>query len=196
MMITWGVKRGGMKRGFSLEELHNFFILALQGNEESKGRVFDFLRSRLLSLARYRVPELAEDIVQDTLLVVHNHFPEFQAMEGLIAFTHKVLRNKIGNIYQGRYRQTRVELEDAELRYDIRDELEGGELDRIVREAISKLGTTNPGCHAILSCLYQGFDPDDISNTLGITKSKLKVRTFRCRSALRDLLSREYRLDF
>ena len=189
-MITWRIKRR-----FSPEELNGFFVRARQGHEESKDAIFAFLRSRLLALARYRVPETAEDTVQETLIVVHNHFSEFVAMEGLLAFTNKVLRNKIGNVYQGRSRQKHVELEDAELRYDIDDDLEAGELDRILRESINKLGETNPGCRDILSCLYHGFDPDDISNSLGIPKSKLKVRTFRCRGALRDLIHRDYRLQ-
>lgn len=190
MMIMWRIKRR-----ISPQELNSFFILAKQGHEESKETVFTFLRMRLLALARYRVPETAEDTVQETLIIVHNHFSEFEAMEGLLAFTNKVLRNKIGNVYQGRTRQKHVELEDAELKYDIDNDLEAGELDRILRESIAKLGETNPGCRDILSCLYHGFDPDDISKTLGITKSKLKVRTFRCRGALKDLIHREYRLE-
>jgi RNA polymerase sigma factor (sigma-70 family) len=185
-----------MKRRFSSVELNSFLVRALQGHEESKEKIFTFLRSRLLALAGYRVPEIAEDTVQETLLVVHNHFSEFEAMEGLLAFSNKVLRNKIGNVYQSRSRRKHVELKDGNHRYDISGDLEASELDRIVRESIEKLGATNPGCRAILLCLYDGFDPDDISNALGIPKPKLKVRTFRCRGALRDLLEREYRLQF
>lgn len=179
----------------SPSELKGFFVDAQQGKEESRELVYAFLRSRLLALARYRVPEAAEDVVQDALIVVHNHFSEFTTLEGLFAFTNQVLRNKIGNVYQGRRRQKYVGLEEAESGYHINSELQGVELERIVQESIHKLGESRPGCMEILSFLYQGLDPAEISTRLGIAKSRLKVRTFRCRLALRDILKREYRLE-
>lgn len=187
--------KGKTKRRLSSSELNSFFVGAQRGHEESREMVFAFLRSRLLVLARYRVPEAAEDVVQDALIVVHNRFSEFTTIEGLFAFTNQVLRNKIGNVYQGRDRQKHVELKEAEPRYRIDGELQAAELERIVQESINKLGETNPGCRVILSYLYQGLDPEEISSRLGIGKSRLKVRTFRCRLALRDLLKREYRLE-
>ena len=187
--------RSQLRRKPSWEELDLAFARAKTGHEESKDKVFAFLRSKLLSLARYRVAEAAEDTVQETLIIVHNRFAEFDALEGLKAFTHQVLRNKIGNIYQERSRQKHVGIENAELSYDIDGELEAGELDRIVCESIDKLGQRHPTCRDILFRLYEGLDPDEISTQLGMTKSRLKVRTFRCRNALRDLLLEHYRVE-
>lgn len=183
-----------LKRKYSLSEINSFFEQARRGDEESKEKIYAFLRSRLLVLSRYRVPEKAEDIVQEALLIVHNHFSEFDSIEGLLAFTNQVLRNKIGNIYQSRDRWKSIDLEDIELAYSISGEMETGEIVRIVREAIDRLGGSRPACCEILLCLYHGLDPDEISTKLGIAKSKLKVRTFRCRNALRDLLLQQYNL--
>jgi RNA polymerase sigma factor (sigma-70 family) len=168
---------------------------ANQGQEESRDRIYGFLRNRLLSLARYRVQEGAEDLVQETLVVVHNHLAELASLDGLLAFTNQVLRNKIGNIYQGRARRRQREgqlQEYVEPGYRINDDLEANELEGILKRSIDKLRQTRPTCHAILSHLYNGFDVAEISDRLGIPKSKLKVRTFRCRQALRDLLSTDY----
>lgn len=189
-MLKWRIRRD-----LSWQKFANLFAQAQEGDEEAKEQVFSFLRTRLLVLARYRVPEVAEDAVHESLVVVHNHFEEFESLGGLLGFSHQVLRNKIGNIYQGRSRQKFVDLEVAELRYQIQDKLEAGELDEIVRESINKIGESRPVCHAILSGLYHGFDPDEISQKLGISKSKLKVQTFRCREALRVVLRREYSLE-
>jgi RNA polymerase sigma factor (sigma-70 family) len=183
-----------LRRKASWQELDQEFARAKNGNEESRDKVLSFLRSKLLSLARYRVAEAAEDTVQETLIIVYNRFPEFDALEGLKAFSHQVLRNKIGNIYQERSRQKRVELDDADLHYEINEDLEAGELDRIVCESIDKLGERHPTCREILSRLYEGLDPGEISEQLGISKSRLKVRTFRCREALREILSKQYRV--
>src|SRR5262249_38392912 len=143
------------KKRISLDELSGMFVLAQQGQDESKDQLFAFLRSRMLSLARYRVLEGAEDIVHETLIVVHNRFSELDSIGGLLAFTNQLMRNKIGNVYQGRQRRKLIELDDAEEGYDLSDELQAVELERIVRESITRLGNTNPGCHAILTCLYQ-----------------------------------------
>jgi len=189
-MLSWR-----KKRTFSWQELDESFTQAKAGNEESKERVFTFLRSKILALAKYRAPECAEDTVQETLIIVHNRFGEFESLEILQAFTHQVLRNKIGNIYQSRARQKQVELENANLHYDIRADLEAGELDRIVSDSIDKLGESHPACREILSYLYQGLDTDEISAQMGIDKSRLKVRTFRCRRALKDILREQYYLE-
>jgi RNA polymerase sigma factor (sigma-70 family) len=184
-----------MKRKLSWQELEDLLGQARLGNEESREELFEFLRSRLLVLARHRVSEAAEDIVHESLIIVHNRFAEFEALQGLIAFTHQVLRNKIGNIYQGRSREQhrRVEMEDvSEAGYHTDREMEAIELERIMRRAIDKLGEKRPYCQSILLSLYQGFEPNEISDKLEITKSKLKVQTFRCRAALKEILVSEY----
>lgn len=187
-----------MKIQLSWQELDNLLGQARIGNEESRDVLFEFLRSRLLVLARHRVSEGAEDIVQESLIIVHNRFSEFGTLQGLIAFTHQVLRNKIGNIYQGRSREQnrRVEMEDvSEAGYHTDREMEAIELEGIIRRAIDKLGEKRPYCHLILWSLFQGFEPNEISDKLEITKSKLKVQTFRCRAALKEILVSEYGLQ-
>ncbi|HJQ69031.1 MAG TPA: RNA polymerase sigma factor [Blastocatellia bacterium] len=187
-----------MKKGVSWQDLIDQLAAAKRGDAGAIDRLFDFLRSRLLVIARYRVAESAEDLVQETMVIVHNHLPEFENMEGLLAFTNQVLRNKIGNVYQERDRrkQRQVELEDnLPLQYNMDGELHAVELDRIIRDCIDRLGDRHSSCRAILSSLYDGFDPTEISERLGIPKSSLKVRVFRCRKALRKILSEEYRLQ-
>lgn len=181
------------KGSLSLKELESAFAWSQRGHSDSKEVLFALLRVRLLSLARYRVPEAAEDTVHESLIVVYMRFSEFRTVGGLLAFTHQVLRNKIGNTYQGRSRQKYVGLEDEELAYRMDGELEAVETDRLVRESIDKLGESRPHCRDILRQLYQGLEPDEISKLLLIPKARLKVRTCRCREALRELLRRDYR---
>jgi RNA polymerase sigma factor (sigma-70 family) len=170
---------------------------AQTGNQAAKDEIFSFLRLRFLGIAQYRLPEAAEDIVHDALMVVHGRFSEFSTLEGLIAFTNQVLRNKIGNAYQESYRRVRSELKDtAGNGSHIYSEVQGEELERIVRESIEMLGSKRPDCGKILACLYEGLEATEISRKLGIPKSRLKVRTFRCREALRELLANEYGLSW
>jgi RNA polymerase sigma factor (sigma-70 family) len=172
--------------------------LAQQGQGGALNDLFDFLRKRMLALARYRVQEAAEDLVQETLVIVYAHLSEFDSLEGMLAFTNQVLRNKIGNIYQkrDRHKHRALELEDAPpIQYRIDGEMEAAELDQIMRECINRLGENRPDCRKILACLYDGFDSSEISERLGIAKSTLKVRVFRCREALRKVLDKDYGLQ-
>lgn len=184
-----------MKKRLSWQALDDVFVQARERQEDSIEELFGFLRRRLLVLARHRVSEGAEDTVHESLIIVHNRFSEFESLDGLLAFTHQVLRNKIGNLYRGRSRQQHrsIGLEDvSQSRYSTDWDMEAVELEGIVRTAIDKLGEKRPYCRTILFSLYQGLDPDEISERLEITKSKLKVQTFRCRAALKEILVHEY----
>jgi RNA polymerase sigma factor (sigma-70 family) len=187
-----------MKKQHSWEDLNNLFVKAREMHEDAKEELFEFLRLRLLILARHRVSEAAEDTVQETLIIIHNRFSEFETLQGLLAFMHQVLRNKIGNIYQSRSREQnrQVELDNvSESRYYTDWDMGAVEMERIVRTAIDKLGEERPHCRSILFCLYQGLEPGEISDRLEITKSKLKVQTFRCREALKKILVSVYGLQ-
>jgi RNA polymerase sigma factor (sigma-70 family) len=178
----------------SAQDLDDLLRSANRDHEDAKERLFSFLRARLLVLARFRIPEAAEDTVHETLLVVHQHLEECDTVDSLLAFSHQVLRNKIGNLYQRRYRRGHDALQEGDAVYWIQDEIEHEELERIILESIDRLRETFPVCGEILSSLYFGLEPTEISSKLGISKSNLKTRTFRCRQALRDLLSAQYGL--
>ena len=182
------------KRRTPVEELHDLLQLARHNHEDSKNRLFEFLRARLLILARFRVPDAAEDTVHETLLIVHQHLTDCDTVDRLLGFSHQVLRNKIGNLYQQTHRRGHNELQESDAAYCISDQIEHDELERIVLESIERLRETLPICGEILSSLYCGLEPTEISSNLGISKSNLKTRTFRCRRVLRDLLSAEYGL--
>ena len=182
----------------SWESLSSSFVQAKLGDDRRKEEVFAFLRARFLTLARYRVQQGAEDVVQETLAVVHSHFSELDSLQKVLGFANGVLRNKLGNLYQKRDRHKNiwVGLDDVnEPSYRIEAEVEAGELERIVGESITRLGEKSSKCQAILLRLCQGLDPEEISALLGIPKSTLKIRTFRCRQALKTILVDEYGLN-
>jgi RNA polymerase sigma factor (sigma-70 family) len=185
-----------------MEGKHSWAVLsqkvaeAQMGSAQALDDVFRFLRTRLLMTAKHRLPEAAEDVVQDSLIVVHKHFSEIGNLEGLVAFCNRVLRNKIGNAYKSHERRSkRLGLEEiSRADHSVTDDLEGAEMDRILREAIEKLGGRRPDCKAIFLYLYDGFSATEISDRVSVSKAVLKARTWRCRAALRDVLMSEYNL--
>jgi len=185
------------RRPYLWQELDGMVVQAQQGDQELREEIFSFLHVRFLVLAKHRLTEGAEDVVQETLIVIHEHFSELETLKTLLAFGNQVLRNKIGNIYQKRstVKELTVEMKEiTEPRYSINGELDAAQLDRLIRTSIDKLSKKCAYCPAILLCLYEGLSASETSSRLGISKSILKVRTCRCRQALREVLLTEYGL--
>jgi RNA polymerase sigma factor (sigma-70 family) len=185
------IERG--RSGYSEQELVDLFTQAQQGDKEAREQIFFFLRGRFLAVAKHRLLEAdAEDVVQETLMVVHDSFSELRTVENLMAYTMGVLRNKIGNAYRKRERRRRhqANVDDVpEPVYVMDDEFNAAELARLISQAVVK---ANPNCRAILLGLHEGFSVDEMSRWFRIPRSKMDKRIFRCRRTLRRILSEDY----
>jgi RNA polymerase sigma factor (sigma-70 family) len=182
-----------LRRGkrLSWNALEQAFAQAKDGDCMAQEDLFSFLRARLLSIATKRLEEEAEDVVQEALITVNDHVSRFGTLRELLGFAHGVLRNKIGNVYKRRARERALRVEWSEIEephYEIHSEVETAELDRIICESINNVSQRHPSYEALLWGLYEGMDVAELSGRLGISKAKLKWRTFRCRQALREVL--------
>lgn len=131
-------------------------------------------------------------------MVVHEHFSELASISQLMAFTLGVLRHKIGNIYRKRARRERYRVglqEIPEPIYYIDGELDAAQLDRLMLQAIQRLGARKPECRAMLLGLREGLSIDDFSRRWRLSRSALDKRLARCRRALRRILLEEYGLQ-
>jgi RNA polymerase sigma factor (sigma-70 family) len=188
---------GKVEKAYCTEELASLLARARQGQPEAKEELFFFLRPRFLALAKYRITEEqdAEDIVQETLMVVDEHLVELGTVEHLLAFTGQVMRNKIGNFYQKTDRRSRYQAawgEASDLAYYIDEELDAAELERVILKAIDQLSEKSPICRAILLGLRDGLSPTDLSQQLRLTRSQIDDRVFRCRQTLRRILLKDF----
>jgi RNA polymerase sigma factor (sigma-70 family) len=168
---------------------------AQQGDDEAREELFAVLRRKLMAVAVPRVSMDADDVVQETLIIVHQRLADFESLKALTAFTNTTLRHKIGHVYRDRKFEgdLRVDFKDiAEPQYEIDDEVDAAQADQIIRACIDKIAEKQCDCRVILLGLYEGLSMEEISQQAGISKEKLKVRTFRCRQALHKLLTGEY----
>lgn len=192
---TFLVEKG---KSHSKEGLTYLLTCAQQGQREAREEIFFFLRTRFLVLAKLRLMEEdAQDVVQETLMVVDDHFSELETAESLLAFTNEVMRNKIGNFYQKRNRRMRYQAEWEEVpepTYYMDGELDAAELARIMRKAIDQLGEKNSRCRAILLGLCEGLSLSELSQRLQLPRPRIDDWVFRCRKELRRILSDDYGL--
>jgi RNA polymerase sigma factor (sigma-70 family) len=185
------------KGSHTWSELETMLVQAQHGDRQAREEIVSFLYLRFLSLARERVQDEAEDVVQEMLIVVHNHLSEFKSLRGLLAFAQNVLRKRIGNAYQRRTRDRNLAavLRGGSLAaYDLVSEWELADLDRVLRQGMEHVSQTCPYCRVVFTCLYEGMSAREIRHRLGVSQSRLKYMTFRCRQALRAVLLDQYSL--
>ncbi len=166
------------------------------GDHDAREEILKFLQARFLKLAKLRVMgEDAKDIVQETLMVVDHHLQEIATVEGLLAYTNEVMRNKIGNHYRRRdLRRRYIVTSDhvPEPEYDMTEELETAELYRLMHKAIDELGEVRPRCRELFLGLINGLSISDLCERLQMPRSKVDEWLFRCRQALRRILQKRH----
>ncbi|MBL7988693.1 MAG: sigma-70 family RNA polymerase sigma factor [Chlorobi bacterium] len=142
-------------------------------------------------------PEMAEDILQDSLVKVLRTIPDLRDEERLIPWFHRIINNAIIDYYrhkavQGKYiEQGREDLDD--LRADT--ELLPDEQAVVCACLADILPTLRPEQAELIRLLeLEDGDPEFVANQLGITRNNLKVRRHRARTQLRERLQETCRV--
>lgn len=165
---------------------------ALSGATDAREELCRALQTRLLEVARRRLRgEDAQDVVQESMLIIVDRMDQRETPASLLGFAYGVLRNKIGNFYRKRNRHENVVMTMRRPPEDfctIDADLVGAELWRIVSEAIHELGKRSPLCREVLLGLAEGKSHADLCSELRIPASLIDKRVFRARQALRNII--------
>lgn len=150
-------------------------------------------RQSFLGFVRRRVndPELAEEILQDSLLQALRAAPHLRDEERLLPWFYRVLQNAITDAYRRRAVERRhidlLEVEDRPLEAE-----EEAAICECFRELIP---TLKPEYAELMQTLeLEKVDPENMASRLGITPNNLKVRRHRARQALRKRLEETCRI--
>lgn len=149
-------------------------------------------RDRFLAFVRSRVddPELAEDILQDSLLRAIQAAPSLRQEDRLVAWFYRVLQNAIIDAYRRRgvASQRHVPLEGVDLAADVESET-------LLCACFEPLiATLKPEYAHLIRTVDLGSEtPESAARRLGVTSSNLKVRRRRARQALRQRLEQTCR---
>ena len=150
-------------------------------------------RDRFLGYVRKRVddPELAEDILQDSLLRAIQAAPSLRQKDRLVPWFYSVLHNAIIDAYRRRgiASQRQVPLEGV----DLADEAQEDEA--LVCACFEPLvATLRPEYAELIRAVELGSEtPQAAAQRLGVTPNNLKVRRHRARQALRQRLEQTCR---
>ncbi len=154
---------------------------------DSTERVWRDFKSKLhhFILARVRDDHLAEDLLQETFLRIHNGIDSVKEMERLQYWAFRIARNTIADHY--RKRQSPVVDYDLASLPENREEdnfnhLVAGWLERMIGQMPEKYGK------ALLLAEIEGATQQEVANQLSLTLSGAKSRIQRGRRKLKELL--------
>ena len=162
----------------------------MQAHRHGGGRIEERLleaRGQFLGYIRKRIedPELAEDILQDSLLRAVRAAPDLRDEERLVPWFYRVLQNAIVDAYRRRgVEQAHVVVaEPPEIAAEPEDD---AELCRCFERLIPTLKSEYAD---LIQAVELGSEsPEAAAGRLGITANNLKVRRHRARQALRRKL--------
>jgi RNA polymerase sigma-70 factor, ECF subfamily len=170
-------------------------------NQEQSGGVERLLagRDKFLAYVGSRIadPDLAEDVLQDSLLKALRAAPELKDESRLVPWFYRVLQNAIVDAYRRRGVErahvTGLDPQDADA---LEAEAVAPEDEAVLCACFQPLvGALKPEYAELIQSLdLRGEAPEAAAERLGITANNLKVRRHRARQALRKRLEETCRV--
>ncbi|MCB0114594.1 MAG: sigma-70 family RNA polymerase sigma factor [Caldilineaceae bacterium] len=151
-------------------------------------------RERLLAYTRTKVSdfELAEDVLQDSLLKALRAAPDLKDEEKLLPWFYRILNNAVIDAYRRRGTEARYIDKYAREQEWVVEPQDEAVLCACFRQLLPTL--KHEYASVIESLDLNGGDPAQVAATLGITSNNLKVRRHRAREALRVRLEETCRV--
>lgn len=177
----------------SEEQLRELLVRGLAGDAHAYRSFLEKLGANLRAFFRRRLsrlPEEVEDLVQETLLAVHNQRHTYDADQPLTAWVHAIARFKLVDLFRRRGRQDALNdpLDDASELLASTD-MQADEARRDVRELLGRLPERQR--LPILHVKLEGRSVVETSTLTGQSVSAVKVNIHRGLKALAAMIRSE-----
>lgn len=162
-------------------------LQAQQGGERARSLLLERLQPILRGFFVKRIGPRAEvdDLIQNTLLRVHNGLADLKDPERLKAFAMKAALFELHDLYRGRYGM-------KERLYDPDQPPSWGEAARDHAAAVDldrALATLTPKARRILELREYGYPYEEIAEMVGTTEAAIKMQVKRAFERLRRVLA-------
>jgi RNA polymerase sigma-70 factor (ECF subfamily) len=151
---------------------------------DSRANFLRFLRGKVSD------PELAEDILQDSLLKAIRFAPRLRSSDRLLPWFYSILRNAVTDTYRSKRPAPPIDIELIDLAAEDSEEQK-----RACGCFAALLPLLKPEYAELISAIDLGTEPAAaVAKRLDLTSTNLKVRHHRARQALRRQLERTCRV--
>src|SRR5215471_480783 len=184
---------GGGRFSASEERLKDLLVRGLAGDapayhaflKELSARLRAFLRKRLV-----RFPDEVEDLVQESLLAVHNQRHTYDADQPLTAWVHAIAKYKLVDLLRRRRGRDRLS-DPLDDHVDVlaAADTEAGEARRDLAKLLDRL-PEQQRLFIVLTKL-QGLSASEAARATGMSESAVKVGVHRGMKALAGMIQHE-----
>ena len=159
---------------------------ARAGDDRARTHMLSTLEPVLRSFFIKRIGGRAEvdDLVQNTLLRIHNSLNDIKHPERLKGFAMKAALFELQDLYRGRY-GTKERLYDPEITPEQLDREAPEGLRRDLERALS---TLSPRARQIVELREYGYRYEEIAEMIGSTEAAIKMQVKRAFEKLRQVL--------
>lgn len=163
---------------------------ALDGDEEAENELFQHLSVRFSVFVRYILRRNEEEIVQEACLTVLKKYRTLGPSDNFQAWAFGVLKNKIGNYFEGQKREQKRQRTDSASHRSVEwpDEERFHTLKLTLKRCLEEIDKRSPRYGQILDLSYQGYGGEEICNRLGLTTNSAYVTLNRARKMLKACL--------
>jgi RNA polymerase sigma factor (sigma-70 family) len=163
---------------------------AVDGDRTAERKLLELLTVRFGALANLRLgnKQDAEEVVQDTLMVVGQKYKNVQSDTNFKAWAHKVYENRLLNHISARSRAGRHDSESNVEAYSAPDAINWQELKTQLIDCLSKIGMVNRRYARIINLQHQGYAANEIGQRLDITNANVYMVLSRARVMLKKCL--------
>ncbi len=156
------------------------------GDRAAENELFQHLERLLRAFFQRRIPyrpELVDDLVQNTLLRIHQGLPQLRRPDRLKAFVLKAALFELHDFYRGRYQPKETSYDPVETPVQGDTHTEAAQLD--LEKAMKRL---SPHARKILELKIYGYPYAEIARLLQTTEGAVKMQVKRAMEQMRKWL--------
>jgi len=165
----------------------------VQGPVVEREQIFIRLRERILAYATSRIcRDVAEDLTQDTLMLLHEKYASVTRIEDLVPLAIRIMRFKVSAAWRKTKRRGEndaLPVEDLPLPDFRQNPGQGAERNEFLQRLQSAMVKLSGRCREMFLYKLEGMDFPEIARRMGVASlNTVYTWDHRCRDRLRDLM--------
>lgn len=173
-------------------DVNALYDVAIKDATNGENALFALLSARFRLILRHRVanPQDVEDIVQESLAVIHAEYRSLEVHSSFAAWAHAVLKNRL-LAYYDRKAAASARTAPVDERSDIPSTSDAQRLESLRTRLLSclrKIGRANVRYARVINLHHQGYETQEICGRLSISTTNFYSILSRARDMLESCL--------
>lgn len=166
--------------------------LAVEGDKSAERNLFAVLTESFGLFLQQRVENDsdAEEIVQDAVTTIAQHYLTLEVQKSFAAWAYRVLENKLLYYYRTRANRRKRSAPWTETHEETAAPTPDPDFKRRLLDCLRQIASANLRRARVLNLHYQGFDAEGISRRMNMTRNGMYVLLSRARTLLRECLDK------